>query len=178
MNGVRRRRNMVISPLWLQGAILTIVASFAVMAYLAVTIYHDRPPIPDKVVDPARRAVFTGADVRAGQGVFEKYGLMEQGSIFGHGAYLGPDFTAEYLHAQVVDMAKQYGPSSSPQGVTPEEQVARRLHQNRYSPDTGVLAFTDGQASAFDSRAAFYTARFNSPKGADIVPPAYIGDPM
>src|SRR5450756_1772751 len=78
MNGVRRRRNMVISPLWLQGAILTIVASFAVMAYLAVTIYHDRPPIPDKVADPARRAVFTGADVRAGQGVFEMYGLMEQ----------------------------------------------------------------------------------------------------
>src|SRR5450756_1419735 len=148
------------------------------MAYLAVTIYHDRPPIPDKVVDPARRAVFTGADVRAGQGVFEKYGLMEQGSIFGYRAYLGPDFTAEYLHAEAVDMAKQYGPAGTPQGLTSEEQVARDLHQNRYDPGSDTLAFTNGQARAFDGLVAFYTGRFNSPKGADIVPPAYIGDPM
>lgn len=75
-------------------------------------------------------------------------------------------------------MAKQYGPAGTPQGLTPEEQVARDLHQNRYDPGSDTLAFTNGQAKAFDGLVAFYTGRFNSPKGADIVPPAYIGDPM
>ena len=42
--------------------------------------------------------LFAGEDVSAGQEVFLKNGLMEYGSIFGHGAYLGPDFTADYLH--------------------------------------------------------------------------------
>jgi nitric oxide reductase large subunit len=42
--------------------------------------------------------LFTRGDVLAGQAVFLRNGLMEYGSIFGHGAYLGPDFTADYLH--------------------------------------------------------------------------------
>jgi len=47
-----------------------------------------------RVVDPDGREVFTGADVEAGQKLFLRYGLMQYGSIFGHGAYLGPDYTA------------------------------------------------------------------------------------
>ncbi len=47
---------------------------------------------------PTARCLFTGADITAGQEIFFRNGLMEYGSIFGHGAYLGPDFTADYLH--------------------------------------------------------------------------------
>jgi nitric oxide reductase subunit B len=28
--------------------------------------------------------------------VFLKHGLMEHGTLWGHGAYLGPDYTAEH----------------------------------------------------------------------------------
>jgi len=38
--------------------------------------------------------VFTADGIIAGQQVFLKHGLMDNGTIWGHGAYLGPDFTA------------------------------------------------------------------------------------
>src|SRR5947209_6947782 len=58
---------------------------------------QDAPPIPTRVTDTSGRGLFTGRDILAGQEAFMRNGLMEYGSIFGHGAYLGPDFTADYL---------------------------------------------------------------------------------
>ena len=49
--------------------------------------------------------VFMGDEIRQGQELFFTYGLMQYGSIYGHGAYLGPDFTADYLHRQAIEMA-------------------------------------------------------------------------
>ena len=169
---------MVISPLWLQGAILTFVAGFAVMIYLAVNIYQDRPPIPGRVVDPAGRVIFTRDDISSGQSVFEQYQLMEYGTLFGHGAYLGPDFTAEYLHTEAELMAGMYGTDGAAQdGLAPVARVAAELHQNRYDPTTDTLTFTAGQVAAFDALRDFYTARFNAPSGQTTLPPRFIQDP-
>jgi nitric oxide reductase subunit B len=54
--------------------------------------------------------------------------LMEYGSVYGHGAYLGPDFTAEYLHKTAELLVSRYqqdplGPQSA------RERVAAELHQ-------------------------------------------------
>ena len=68
------------------------------MGYLAYRINADHPPIPTRVVTEGGEVLFTGDDVMAGQHIFQKFGLMQHGTIFGHGAYLGPDFTAQYLH--------------------------------------------------------------------------------
>ena len=40
-------------------------------------------------------------------------GLMEYGSAFGHGAYLGPDFTADYLRRSADLVKRSYGGSAS-----------------------------------------------------------------
>jgi nitric oxide reductase subunit B len=88
-----RKRELLVSKTWLQVAGLVIIVGFFVLVLLAYETYKSDPPIPDKVVDPRGRVLFTGNDVRAGQKVFLHHGLMEYGSIFGHGAYLGPDFT-------------------------------------------------------------------------------------
>ena len=71
--------------------------------------------------------VFTGDDIRAGQEIFLKYGLMENGTIWGHGAYLGPDFSAEYLHTLGLDIAavvsdQRYGKPLD--ALMPDERAA------------------------------------------------------
>ena len=86
-NGANRR--MVISSLWLQVAIVTFLAGFAVLLYLAYRIHAEPPPIPGRVVTEDGSTLFTGDDIMAGQHIFQKYGLMQYGTIFGHGAYLG-----------------------------------------------------------------------------------------
>src|SRR5579885_2137438 len=138
------RRGMVISPLWLQGVILTFVFGFAVLGYLALRVYQDHAPIPGRVVSETEQTVFTGEDILLGQVLFLTYGLMEYGSIYGHGAYLGPDFTADYLHRQALAMRKFYGG-----GAEAEQRVRQELQANRYDPATGTLIWSDGQVRAF-----------------------------
>jgi nitric oxide reductase subunit B len=66
-----QRRPMVISPLWLQGVILTFVFGFTVLGYLALRVYQDHAPIPAKVVsETTGETVFTGEDVLHGQEMF------------------------------------------------------------------------------------------------------------
>src|SRR5574337_1837787 len=92
-----------LSPWWRRAVILILVFGLSILVGLAAQTYQDAPPIPDKVVDLSGETIFTRDDILAGQEVFLRYGLMENGTIWGHGAYLGPDFSAEYLYTLAVD---------------------------------------------------------------------------
>src|ERR1044072_669062 len=85
-----------LSPWWKIVAIVTMIFGFSTLILLTVKAYQDAPPIAVQVVDPSGAVVYTGADVTAGQQVFLKHGLMNNGTIWGHGGYLGPDFSAQY----------------------------------------------------------------------------------
>src|SRR5215204_2169540 len=103
------RRGLLISKGWVQAVALVVLFGFFVLGLLAYRAYSGQPPIPDRVVDSQGEVVFTSEDVRAGQGVFLRNGLMQYGSIFGHGAYLGPDFTADYLRRSALFVRESYG---------------------------------------------------------------------
>ncbi len=100
-----------ISPWWLRAFILTLLICFGIQVWIACLAYQGAPPIPDRVINQAGETLFTGNDILSGQQVFLKYGLMENGSIWGHGAYLGPDFSAAYLHTLGVDTGLILGQS-------------------------------------------------------------------
>jgi nitric oxide reductase subunit B len=154
-----QRRAMTISPVWLQVAILTFLIGFAVLGYLARRIATDHPPIPVAVHDTAGTVLFTGDDIMAGQNTFQRYGLMQFGTVYGHGAYLGPDFTADTLHRGAEAMLAFY----RRQGATEAEaaaRVQRELKMNAYDPQTGVLVYSPGQAHAFAEQVAYYKEWF------------------
>jgi nitric oxide reductase subunit B len=98
---------MPISSRWFQGAMLTYLFGFTVLGMLAYLVYRDQPPIPAKTV-AGKNVLFTRDDIFGGMNVFQRYALMEYGSVYGHGAYLGPDFTAEYLHNSAEFLVKGY----------------------------------------------------------------------
>jgi len=104
-----QRRQFLISKGWIQVVILVVLCGFFVLGLLAYRTYMAHPHVPKRVVDPQGRALFTGADVKKGQQVFLHNGLMEYGSAFGHGAYLGPDFTADYLRRAADFVKRAYG---------------------------------------------------------------------
>jgi nitric oxide reductase subunit B len=79
---------MPISSLWFQGAVLTYLFGFTVLGILAYLVYRDQPPMPGKVVAD-NNVLFTRDDILAGMNVFQRYGLMEYGSVYGHGRILG-----------------------------------------------------------------------------------------
>ena len=146
---------MVLPAVWLQVAIITFILGFAVLGYLAFRTYHEQPPIPKQVVDESGQVVFSGTDILRGQHVFQKYGLMQHGTIFGHGAYLGPDFTAQYLHKSAEDMATLYAGGGEIKAEH-RDRVKREFKQNRYSPVTATLTFSAGQAQSCRTMSDFY----------------------
>ena len=94
-----------LSPRWRHAVVVTFVVGFAVLVLLTFKAYQNAPPIPARVIDTSGALVFTGDDVRSGQEVFLKYGLMDNGTIWGHGGYLGPDFSAAVLHDWALALA-------------------------------------------------------------------------
>ena len=113
------------------------------------------PPIPRQVLADDGSVLFTADDIMAGQQIFQKYGLMQYGTIFGHGAYLGPDFTAEYLHRAGLAMLDFYSQGGEPTPAV-RARVTAELKQNRYNPETGDLTYTAGQTAAFEKLVKHY----------------------
>jgi nitric oxide reductase subunit B len=112
----------------LQGVILTFVFAFSVMGYLTIRTYEDHTPVPSQVVSESGEVLFTGDDILSGQETFLTYGLMQVGSVYGHGAYLGPDFTADYLHRAALRMIETYRGDAAGR-----EKVRDAWQQNRYA---------------------------------------------
>jgi nitric oxide reductase subunit B len=168
------KRDLLVSRTWLQVAGIVFLAGFFVLVLLAYRTYQSDPPIPDRIVDQSGRVVFTGDDIRAGQKVFLHHGLMEYGSIFGHGAYLGPDFTADYLHRASGSVREQLGGSGSDSA---RQETIDQFQANRYDSDTKTLPFTAQQARAFGQLERHYRDFFDSPTTRYGLRPRPISDP-
>src|SRR5262245_14993539 len=103
------KRDLLVSRAWLQAVAVVVLFGFFVLGLLAYRTYSGQAPIPERVVDPSGRTLFTREDILQGQQVFLRNGLMEYGSIFGHGAYLGPDYTADYLRRSALSVLEAHG---------------------------------------------------------------------
>ena len=175
-----------LSPWWKNSVIIIMIAGFSILLYVAVQSYHNAPPIPDKVVDPQGNILFTSANIKAGQEVFLKYGLMEHGTLMGHGAYIGPDYTAEYLHNNTLSLQdlianKRYKLTfkklTEDQKTSITSDVQSMLHQNKYDASTGTLTYTAAEAAAFQTEVQQWTNFFTKPDQAAGLPQNFISDP-
>jgi len=156
--------------LWLiLGSVMVI--SFAVLGYIGVEIYHQAPPEPNRVVTTSGNTFLTQEDIKKGQNVWQAMGGMQVGSIWGHGSYVAPDWTAEYLHRESVfildDMSrKEFGKDYS--GVTSEQQAMMRqrlqnmVRDNRVDEATGNLVVDDVRQRAFEANLAYYSDIFTN----------------
>ncbi len=162
---MERRENQ--SGLWKHGLLITLLFGFTVMIVGGVWMYKSRAPIPDKVVAIDGRTLFTAEDIQQGQELFRKRGLMNYGSVLGHGAYLGPDYTSEALHWMTEAMQKEksagrYASLAIGEKAGVDAEVAAELKTNRYDAATGTLQFSAGQTAGWDSIVDRYFATFAS----------------
>src|SRR5262245_49016861 len=149
------RRPMLISRAWVQATALVMVFGFFVMGLLAYRTYTDSMPQPARVVAESGSEVFTSQDITSGQQLFLRRGLMEYGSIVGHGGYLGPDYTADYLRRSAELILSDMEAA----GVNdPRTALVAELRTNRYDARTGVLTWTARQAAAFETIRRHYAA--------------------
>jgi len=178
-----RQDRLYVSPFWKLAVLLVMIIGFSLLSLVTVKTYAGAPPIPAQVQDLQGRTLFTREDIEGGQDVFFKYALMEHGTLWGHGAYLGPDYTAEYLH-RLAEIGRDtlaqagYGVPfrALPLGRALEigELLKLQLKQNRYHPETGVLAFSAPEEASYRLQAGEWSGYFNGAKPAPGLPRNYI----
>lgn len=175
-----------LSPWWKHAVILTMIVGFTVLIVLTTRTYRDAPPIPDRVVGPSGETLFTRDDLMAGQQVFLKYGLMENGSIWGHGAYLGPDFSAEYVHTLMLDgraalarerFGRDFDALDPGAQRALDAELRQLLKQNRYAAQQHLLHLTAPEAASFQHQLRTWAKYFSAPVESAGLPGQYLRDP-
>jgi nitric oxide reductase subunit B len=168
------RRAFLISKTWIQAVVLVVLCGFFVLGLLAYRTYMAHPPVPARIVGPNGAVLFTGNDITQGQQVFLHNGLMEYGSVFGHGAYLGPDYTADFLRRAADGVLHSYGGPSSDAAA---RKTIEDMRANRYDSKTGTLRFSAAEAAAFRQLVPYYSRFFSDPKTDHGLRPDAITDP-
>jgi nitric oxide reductase subunit B len=162
------------------------IAGFSVLSFVTVLTYTNAPPIPTQAADVTGTVVFTGADIQMGQEVFLKYGLMEHGTLWGHGAYLGPDYSAEYLHrlsevTRDTIATEKYGKLFAQ--LSPDEQSVASartmmvLKENRYEPASRTLRLSSGEVAAYRTQLREWSDYFTRKDAAPGLSANYIQNP-
>ncbi len=155
-----------------------LVLTFGVLILGGQMINKEKPPIPEVVKTPAGGTVFTGADVLDGQNYYFSRGGQHIGTIWGHGSYLAPDWSADFLHRMGLFLAaRQTGldPGAAEQFTQEDFEsldaptrgrisalVQEEIRTNRYDPGTDTLTFTPNQAEAYQALTRYYTGLFQN----------------
>ncbi|MGV4460499.1 nitric-oxide reductase large subunit [Ornithobacterium rhinotracheale] len=145
-----------------------IICSFAVLIFYGIEIYREVPPIPDKIVSVEGEVLATGQDIRDGQNVWQSIGGQTVGSIWGHGAYIAPDWTADYLHRESVillnSLAEKDGKDYN--SLTEDEQakykvlLKKEIRENTFNPDKNEIVISVERAKAQKELASYYENLF------------------
>jgi len=133
-----------------------ILLSFGVLGFFGVEIFRTMPPFPKQVVTTDGKVLFEGQDIKDGQNVWQSIGGQTVGSIWGHGAYIAPDWNADYLHRESVIMLRKLAErdgldySTLPEAEQAKYQVLLReeLRKNTYDPATGIITYSPLRAEA------------------------------
>ena len=140
-------------------AILCFIVAMAVLLGGGVVMKKDLPPYPGKVIDAAGKALFLKADIIAGQNVYQRFGLMDHGAVWGHGSQRGPEFSAASLHiiAETVgdtlskmDYGVQYQELDDLKKGLINVKITYEIKPNRYDPATDTLTLTDAQVNGLE----------------------------
>ena len=147
---------MNLTRLW-TGLTLVFVISFAILGYYGGEIYQTMPPVPKRVVTSDGRVLFTEKEIKDGQNVWQSIGGQEVGTIWGHGAYVAPDWNADWLHREAMwilnkyakeQFGKAYDALDEERQAMLRARLKKEIRTNTYQEETGDLVLSPIRAEA------------------------------
>jgi nitric oxide reductase subunit B len=154
---------------WILGILFLL--SFATLGWIGGEIYRQAPPLPERVVSEDGRTLFTLDDIQRGRQVWQTTGGQQLGSIWGHGAYVAPDWSADWLHREAVAQLeiwalREHGVAFEALDDEPQASLKARLQRemrrNTYDPASRTLTVSADRADAIGVVAAHYRDLFGN----------------
>jgi nitric oxide reductase subunit B len=164
--------------LW-AGAAIVVVVSFGILGWIGTRIYQQMPPIPERVVTTEGKEVIGSGEIGRGQNVWQSLGGMEVGSIWGHGSYVAPDWTADWLHREATfvleewagkEYGKAYGQLAGEEQARLRGRLTELYRTNTYDAATNTLRVDPVRARAFEACLAHYAEVFMQGAAAYSIP--------
>jgi len=149
------------------------VFSFAILGWVGTEIFRQAPPIPREVVTTDGQVLIAAEEISNGQNVWQAMGGMESGSIWGHGSYVAPDWSADYLHREAMfilndwsrkDFSNNYENLTSEQKAVLRQRLQDTVRKNNYDEASGRLTIEPVRARAFEDNLKHYTDIFTNGK--------------
>ena len=171
--------------LWIALALVLII-SFAVLGGVGVRILKTAPPIPDRVITADGQLLFDGNTIRDGQNVWQSIGGQEVGTIWGHGSYVAPDWSADWLHREgvfILDRWAQAAGATSYAELPAEQQAALRerlqlmMRRNTYDSTASTITLDPVRAQAFEQLSGYYGGIFANGRNEYAIPKGALSDP-
>lgn len=154
--------------LWI-GFALVMCISFSVLGYYGYEIYQQAPPIPTQIKGPDKTVIFTSQEIKDGQNIWQSIGGQEVGTIWGHGAYVAPDWTADWLHREAVfileklsqkEYSKTYAQLTEEQQAGMKIRLQNDVRKNTYDKTTGVITISQNRIEAIKYLSKYYEGLF------------------
>lgn len=161
--------------LWLAFAAV-VIASFAVLGYYGTEIYRKAPPYPGEIATAEGQVIYTGDEILTGQAVWQSIGGQQLGSVWGHGSYVAPDWSADWLHREILYFAERHAQRSygkpfaeltGGERADIEQIVKKEYRTNSYDEATDTLTVSADRAAAIDAMNRYYAAIFGEAESFD-----------
>ncbi len=158
--------------LWL-GFILVMVISFGILGYFGREIYREAPPIPEKILSSNGELIMTGQDIKDGQNIWQSMGGQEVGTVWGHGAYKAPDWTADWLHREAVYILEHFSQNEFGMKYTDldeekqamlEKRLQHEMRTNTYDKKSKSLKISEIRTEAFKEISSHFSGLFMNGK--------------
>ena len=163
--------------LWTLLGVLLVV-SFSVLLWSGTRIYEAAPPMPDRVAAADGTTIYSRAEIEKGRQVWQSMGGMQLGSIWGHGGYVAPDWSADWLHREALAVLD--GWAQAEDGMPYAELGAERqaalegrlrgvMRTNTYDPETKTITLAPARAQAIREVSTHYESLFgDDPATAEL----------
>lgn len=168
--------------LWL-GLAALLTVSFAALLWVGSEIHRVMPPIPEKVVTESGQVIFTKDDIQTGRVVWQSIGGQQLGSIWGHGGYVAPDWTADWLHREAVAIldgwaradyqAADYAALGKPEQAALEARLQAMMRANTFDEASGTITISQERLEAIEAVSSHYQSLFSNDPATKSLREAY-----
>lgn len=155
---------------------LSLFVAFLILGFFGRDVYRHAPPIPERIVNESGEVISTKDGILRGQQVWQRMGGQQVGSIWGHGAYQAPDWSADFLHRQTLALLDEYARQrfgkphaalAAPDQAAIQQQVQAEMRRNTYDERTGTVRYSDARVRSIQKASEHYTALFGTDPGFD-----------